>query len=60
MLEKTSGNSTRSESQRELLNYIKKKKEQNFWGEVLVKFRNGAPYLIKEIKQIKLGAEDNS
>lgn len=59
MPEKSLSNSRGSESLREFFDYINKKKEQDFWGEVLVKFRNGVPYLIREVKQIKLSTEDN-
>ena len=45
------------ESLDELLDYVRKKRDQGFWGEVWVKFRNGVPYLIKEIRQIKLNDE---
>ena len=45
------------ESLDELLDYVKEKQDQSFWGEIWVKFRNGVPYLIKEIRQIRLNAD---
>ncbi len=45
------------ESLEELFEYIRRKKAQGFWGELLVKFKNGVPYLIEEVRQIKLGVE---
>ena len=47
----------RPEDIKGFLHYFEEKREQKFWGEVLVKFRNGVPYLIKEIRQIKLSSE---
>lgn len=46
------------ETSDELLEYVKRKRAEGFWGEVLVKFKDGVPYLIKEIKQIKLRSEE--
>ena len=41
----------------EFFEYVKGKRDQGFWGEVWVKFRGGVPYLVKEIRQIKLNSE---
>jgi len=39
----------------ELLDYLKRKHQERFWGIIHVKFKDGVPFLIEEIKQIKLG-----
>ncbi len=50
----THRNSKKLENLDELLKYVKEKRDQGFWGEVWVKFRNGVPYLIEEIRSISV------
>jgi len=41
----------------ELLDYVREKYDQGFWGEICVKFKNGVPYLIREMRQIKISSK---
>ena len=40
-----------------LLDYFRHELPEDFWGNVVVKFKNGVPYMVEEQRQIKL---DNS
>lgn len=59
-MERSGNTHSKNGSLHEIFEYVKTKQTQGFWGEVLVKFRDGVPYLIKEISQIKLGTKDRN
>ena len=39
---------------KQLLDYFQQELPEGFWGNVIVKFKDGVPYLVEEQRQIKL------
>ena len=39
---------------KQLLQYFQHELPEGFWGNVIVKFKDGVPYLVEEQRQIKL------
>lgn len=39
---------------KQLLQYLQQELPEGFWGNVIVKFKDGVPYLVEEQRQIKL------
>ena len=39
---------------KQLLHYFQQELPEGFWGNVIVKFKDGVPYLVEEQRQIKL------
>ena len=39
---------------KQLLHYFQQELPAGFWGNVIVKFKDGVPYLVEEQRQIKL------